>query len=387
MHDLPRISFSGSNAAQDALHVPQLTQVYLRFLQGFGILNEVLDDIVSRVQLLQVHDGHGQPLAQHAGAHGTGAFVQGLHQGDAIGPRRTLEYFQITQGELIHPHKLGLVYAADSTDIPEAHVLGLFQIHQQGAGAADAQRIGFHGKALEAVHSQLALEALHGGIVHEGPLVDGGGKNVSQALAQSLFIPALHHQFLGFEGADQGGDIVQGTLGHLELAGAHIQEGGAALVLFHREAAEVVVLLGIQHVLAKGDARRNNLRYTAFDKFLGKFRVLQLVADGHLKTGPHKFGKVVLQGMVWESGHGHGALVPIGLFGLHQAQYPNGRNGIVRVALVEVSHAVQQQGFGVLCLHLEVMLEHGGIFRYLCHIGVCESQKYEKNQYLCVPKH
>ena len=177
----------------------------------------------------------------------------------------------------------------------------------------------------------------------------------------------MHHQFLGLEGAYQRGNVVQRTLGHLELAGGYVQEGGAALVLFQGEAAEEVVFLGLQHILPKGDAGGYDFRNAALDQFLGKLGVFQLVADGHFIAGPHQFGEVILQGVMGEAGHGHGAFVSVGFLGLNQAQDPYGGDGVVGVHFVEVSHPVQEQSLGVLCFYLEVMPQHGGVFCHLCH--------------------
>ena len=130
LHHLPREGFSRGNAAQDALHVPQLAQVHLRIVQNLRIFREVLHTVIAGLQLLPVQDGHGQPGTQQTGAHGAGALVQGLHQRDAVRPRSALEHLQIAEGEAVHPHKLGLVYAADAANVLEAGVLCLFQVHE-----------------------------------------------------------------------------------------------------------------------------------------------------------------------------------------------------------------------------------------------------------------
>ena len=381
LHELPRIHLAGGYTAQDAFHVPQLAKVHLGIVQNLRILGEVLHAVVAGLQFLAVQDGHGQPGAEHAGAHGAGALVQGLHQRHAVGPGSALEHLQVAEGETVHPHKFGLVNAADGANVFEAYVLGLFQVHQQRAGTANAQRVRVDGKAFEAVHAQLPFEALHGGIVHKGPFVNGSGEIVPQALLEAFFVAALHYQFLGLEGAQEGPDVVQIALCNLKLAGGNIQEGGAAAVFFHREAAEEVVLLDLQHVFPEGDAGRNNLCYTAFDQFFGEFRVLQLVADGHFEAGPHQLGEVIFQRMMRKAGHGHGTFVSVGLFGLDQPEHPHGRDGIVRVALVKVSHAVQQDGLRVLCFHLKVMPQHGGIFRYFCHCVVLYAPFRRRQRY------
>ena len=143
------------------------------------------------------------------------------------------------------------------------------------------------------------------------------------------------------------------------------------MVALESEAAQVVVLLDFQHVLAEGDARRDDFRHPALDEFLRELRVLQLVADGDLETGADQFCEVILDGVVREAGHGDGPLVAVGFLRLHEAQHPGRRHGIVRVGLIEVPHAVQQQRFGVLCLDLEELPDQGGVFRHLRHRTFC----------------
>ena len=246
-------------------------------------------------------------------------------------------------------------------------MLRLFQVHHQGAGGAQPERHRVHGEALEAVHAELPLELLHRRVIHEGPFVQGRRVIVAEAVLDALLVAPGNDQLLGGERPHQRADVVQRALRHLELSGGHVQEGGAALVALEGEAAQVVVLLDFQHVLAEGDARRDDFRHPALDELLRELRVLQLVADGHLEAGADQFRQVVLDGVVREAGHGDGPLVAVGFLRLHEAQHPGRRHGVVRVGFVEVPHAVQQQRFGVLCLDLEELPDQGGVFRHLRH--------------------
>ena len=76
-------------------------------------------------------------------------------------------------------------------------MLGLFQINQEGAGAADTKRIWIHGKALETLHIELPLKTLYCRLIHKGPLVYGCGIIVSKALLKPLFIATLDNQLTG----------------------------------------------------------------------------------------------------------------------------------------------------------------------------------------------
>ena len=167
---------------------------------------------------------------------------------------------------------------------------------------------------------------------------------------------------------EKGADILQAALGDLELASRDIQEGCSALLVLHDEAAEEVVLLDFQHILSERNARSDNLGDAALDEFLGKFRVLQLVADRNFVAGTDQFRQVALEGMVRKSGHGNIALVPIRTLCLDESQDPGRGYRIVRIGLIEIAYAIQQYSLGVLRLDLEELLHHWGVFRYLCHI-------------------
>ena len=100
-------------------------------------------------------------------------------------------------------------------------------------------------------------------------------------------------------------------------------------MLFNGKAAQKVVFLHVQHILSEGYTGSNNFRYAALYKFFCKFRVFQLVTDGHFIAGTDQFCEVVFKGMVREPGHCHGPLFPIGFFGLNQPQNLYGSDCIV----------------------------------------------------------
>ena len=80
-------------------------------------------------------------------------------------------------------------------------MLCLLQVYQQGAGAADAKRIRFHGIPLEAVYAKLTLQAFHGGVVHKRPFVYGRGVIVPKALLEAFLVAPLDHKFPWLHGA------------------------------------------------------------------------------------------------------------------------------------------------------------------------------------------
>ena len=244
----------------------------------------------------------------------------------------------------------------------------LLKIENQGPCGLDGEGITVDGEALEALGAHLAAEFLGGGVLHESPFVEGGYVEVGVFFPDLAEDVPLDNKFLGAEAVEEGGDILYPSLGHLERTGGGVEEGGPALHAVERQAGEPVVLLALEHGFPESHAGSQDFRHTALDQFrLGKFGVLELVANGDFVAGADKFRKICIDGVVGESGHGGVALIAVGAARKHDSQNLAQGYGIVRVTLVEVTHAVQQQGLRMLCLDGEILLEQRGIFQCFCH--------------------
>ena len=76
-------------------------------------------------------------------------------------------------------------------------MVGLLEIHCKGASRAYSERIALDAIALQGIHLELLLEPLRSGIVHEGPLLDGGYVGlVPEEFPDPLFFAALDDEFL-----------------------------------------------------------------------------------------------------------------------------------------------------------------------------------------------
>ena len=361
LHHLAGQDLARRGAGNDALQVADVAEMLLQMQQVVGALDEVLDDVVTGVQLVQVEDGHRQGGPQLAGAHRRRAMVDHVHERRALGARRGRENLQVADREAVHPDELGPIHAGNRANVAQARVLRLLQIDEQGAGGADAQRAAVDGEALERAHAQLLLQLLDGGVLDEGPLVEGADVGVrADAFPHDVLRTAGDDDLLRGEGGKQGSDIVDAALGDLESARGHVQEGGAAAFAVETEAGEEVVFLLRKHLLAESHAGGHDLRDAALDEGLGQFRVLELVADGHLIAGAHELGQVDVDGMVGDAGHGDGVGRDAGALREHDAEDLAGRDGVVAVGFIEVPAAEEQHGLGALGLEGEVLLHHRG---------------------------
>ena len=366
LHHFPRDDLAGRGAGQDPLQIADAADPALHLLPVVRCLQEMLDDVVPPVQFVQVHHRHRQPAAQQPGAHRGSASVDYAHQRNPFSADSGCEYLQIPQGELVHPHELVPVDPGQGADVPQARVLRLLQIDHQRPGRTDAQREAVHCESLQRIDAELLLQPLRGRLVDEGPFLDGGHVELlPEPLLDPFLVSPLHYDLLRMQGRKQGADVVQLSLGDLELAGGDVQKGCPALILFEAQAAEEVVLLLVQQLLVEGDARRDEFRHSALYEFLSEFRVFQLVADRHLVAGADQFREVGVDGMVREAGHVHEPLVPVGLPGQHDAQHLADQHGVVGIGFIEIPHPVEEHRFGVLRLHREKLLDQRSVFENL----------------------
>ena len=247
--------------------------------------------------------------------------------------------------------------------------MGLLQIIDKRAGRTDGERLGLDTEALQRLHAQLRTQFFGRRIVHERPFFQRGDIVIAEALADGLETVPLHHQFLGREGCEQGGDIVQGALSCAEGSGRCVQEGRAGLGIVEGQAAEPVVLLLLQHPLAESDPGGKDFGYSPFDQLgLSEFRILQLVADCDLIAGTDEFRKILRKGMVRNPGHRGIALLAVGLARQHYPQHLAGDERVVAVGFIEIPHAEQQHRLRILGLDAEILLEKRSIFLGFCHI-------------------
>ena len=321
LQHFPGQNLAGRCAGNDPFEVAHVFQQTAEFLQQLFVAGEIPHNVVAVVQCDTVEYGHRQPASQQTGTHRRAAAVQHIHQRHSVAARVTLEYFQVADGEAVHPDELAFFDSGDAADIAEAGVLRLFEVHQKRTGSAEGQRIRVDAEAFEAACAELLFEPFFGGLLHKGPFFDRADVDAGELLRCAAVKVPADDKFLGGEGADESFDVFKTALRHLESSGGDVQErcpDGTVGVEF--QAAEEVVFLLLEHAFGEGHAGREDLRDAALHQFaLGELRVFQLVAHGNLVACPHQFGKILLQGVMRHSGHLGGTLFAVGAMGEHQA--------------------------------------------------------------------
>ncbi len=121
----------------------------------------------------------------------------------------------------------------------------------------------------------------------------------------------------------------------------------------------------IQYRVIYRNSGCDKLRYASLHKFLGELGILKLLAYRHTLSGPYKFGKIGIKGMVRESGKLDILRHTVGTTRQRYAEYLGSHYGIIGKCFIKVTDTKQQYGIGMLLLHLDVLL-HQRSFYYFC---------------------
>ena len=100
--------------------------------------------------------------------------------------------------------------------------------------------------------------------------------------------------------------------------------------------------------------------YAPFDQALGRPGVFHLLADGDLEAFFQKLAQVYFGRVVRHAAHGYGVFRLGVAAGQGDLQGFGGDHGIVVKQLVEIAHAVKEQGVLMFPLDGQILGEHGG---------------------------
>ena len=267
-------------------------------------------------------------------------------------------------------------------------VAGHLHIEEFRARGSNAERQVLDPEPLEILRPETIQQFAAARLGHEGPFVHRGHVGLGvEAAAEALQEAALHEDFLGSEVTEQHFNIVERTLRYAEGARGNIQKcdtrrapAVTAAALVERHGGQEVVLLLAEQVVVVGHTWCDEFRHAALDQLLGEFRIFQLVADGHLEAGLHQLGKIVVDGVIGNTGQRGVGAAAAGAPCQHDSQRLAHRHGVLTEGLVEVAHAVEEQRVRVLfldgvplrderrflCLFLSHTAAKVPIFLYIC---------------------
>ena len=130
-------------------------------------------------------------------------------------------------------------------------------------------------------------------------------------------------------------------LGHQVISGADVGYGNPVAVRHADNAHDIIVFRLIQRQGADIRAGSHHPDYLPAHDSLGGFRVLHLLADGHLKALGHQLVQIGIRRVIGNPAHGSPLLKAAVLSGQSDLQGLGGFQGIVKKHLIKITQPVK----------------------------------------------
>ena len=329
----------------------------------------MLHHVETVVDLLHVLQREKYPASQQTRPHRADGAVYNVEKALAILAHR-LDKLKIADGETVEAHVAFLLDARNGGYVADLRMLRDVEIVKDGAGSHYGVVHLVDAEPFQALCLELLKQTIVGGLLGKHPLVHLIGEVFRrERLVEAFTARAFDKHLLRREIGQQLVHVVHRAFGRHELAGADVQESHAARLAAEMHRPEEIVLAIVEHIAVDGHARSHQFGNSALHELLRQLGVLQLLADGHTLSGTHQLRKVGVQGVVRESRHLDCLCGTVGAFGKGYAENLRGNDCIRGICLIKVAHTVEQNGVGMLLLHLEILLHQRGLYYLFRHFA------------------
>ena len=335
-------------------------------------LGHRLQPALHRLRLAQ---RHLQPAAQHTATARRDGSIENTEQaplGNATAGRR--EDLEVGQGSGVENQPGSLLADREIAHMAQIALLcGARVVEGRGRGAHRRLAV-IEPKAAQRGGAQLALEELARLAVVQPPTLVDHGDTHTAALG-----PVTDHGQLRRRRIDQQqlaripqAQIIDRLAGvrpaqGKEGARRQIEERGGATIAIPAQRGEKVLLIGCQQLGIADRAGRHHPGHLAAHESLRLAGLLDLVADRHLETGSDGLGKIHFKRVVGHPAHRRFALGTALPGGQGDLEERRRAHRVLEEQLVEIAHAIEQQGVRELRLELQIVAQHRRELRCLGH--------------------
>ena len=270
-----------------------------------------------------------------------------------------LEELEVALSDVVDDEASAGIERPEGKHVVRIALLGLGEIGEQGARGACQERLVLHaecGKISHLLAGEDALFCLAGvksafAAAHEAYAREVGVFGQSGALGEEKLTRSELEDPLP-AGVGTG-------LEAAPLTGGDISPDEARAVPVGEERSEVVVRLGIEVGVVEHGARGDHAGDGTAHESLRVTGILGLVADGDAVALVDKLGGVGFHGPPGHAAHGDGIVIAAVPGGEGQLEFPGRDACVLEEELVEVTHAVEEEGVRILAFDLEILPEHG----------------------------
>jgi hypothetical protein len=294
-----------------------------------------------------------------------------------------LQQFQVAPGAGWQVDEFARALHSHPVDVCERAALGVLGVGQQraGGGLRLHQVLRLPGRKAGGLQmfQQLAL-AQTGVKLPVGPHRDrhraSHGQRAQPGLEGGRGTGA-EEQLTRRNAAHPVGQFVGRALGQVHLALGDAQPGQPAAVaraLVHRQQHRLGLVA--QQFQVGQCARGHHTHHLAFHRTFGGGHVAHLLTNGHRFPQLDEPRQVGIDRMKRYARHHHRRTSRLATLRQRDVKQARGFFCIGKKQLVEIAHAIKQQGVGVVCFQAQVLGHHGGVL-------FCVSHRLESSNFNC----
>ena len=352
------------------LKVPDADEELAGRATQVGRTYEIRHDRLAAVDLGEVNEGEGKPVAEQASTHSRLGVVDDVEEALALLAVHRREDLQTAEGEAIETHVAQAVDTPKGGDVPDLVVARQLEVIEDSPSRCDRGGALLEAEALETLHTEVGGELAAVVLHSKAPVLDLEDKaTVADDLVKEATARALDEHLLGLVGAEELLEVLGGTFGDDKFARRDVQQGDAShgAIAGEPDGSQIVVLLASQDIVAEHNPRGDELRDATLDELLRQLGILELVADSHTTPRANELRQIGVKGMVGEARQLYVHRRAVSSLGERDTEDLGGCYGVVAEGLVEVTDTEEQDSIGVLSLELHVLLHHRGLCDLLCH--------------------
>src|SRR6266581_282951 len=289
------------------------------------VADQDLHGIQARGDGRGVDERREQPCAQQAGAHGRHGAVEHAEQ---RGPRRARVELPRVAEQRPHRAQGGAVARLDAEPVEGCH--------PEGASQILAPQLGVE-------FPRLALGA-HGARKREGSRRAAG-----------------KHELPGFVASEHRGEVLRRHGLEQELAGREIERRNSGGCTPSVDCQQEIVPAALEPVVGEDAAGGDGLHDRTSHEALRELGILHLLADRHAVTEADQPPQVLRRRLDGNAGEGHFRRTAIVPRREGETQFAGGELRVVLEHFVEVTHPEEQDGVGVSCFDLAILLHQRGV--------------------------
>ena len=290
-----------------------------------------------------------QGVAQPARAHAGGAAVEQREQRGRRLAAQGLGDLEVAAGGGVEAQEGAVTLGGEGGDVGQRLALGGAGVVEQRRGGGQGHRHLVGPEAGQVAGAEVGGEQAPGGLGVELPVgqpAQAGGELLEQRQAQ-----AVGDQHLGrAQALELGGELGRVAFEHAEVAIGEVEPRQAQHAAVQVEGQQRRVGLVVEQRRVGEGARRDDARHRALHRPLGGARVAHLLGDHHRFAQLDEARQVLLHRVVGHAGHLDRLACGRAARGEGDVHQPRGLLGVLEEQLVEVAHAVEEEGVGVVLL-------------------------------------